>query len=36
MPGVKLVEMKRNRERGFCCGAGGGRYGLKSKRRASA
>jgi len=32
MPDITLVELERNRERGFCCGGGGGHLWLEEQR----
>jgi Fe-S oxidoreductase len=33
LPDITLVELERNRERGFCCGAGGGHLWLEEQKR---
>jgi len=34
IPDISLAEMERNRERNFCCGAGGGHLWLENRRSA--
>ena len=31
LPDVKLIEMEKNKKRGFCCGGGGGRLWLEER-----
>ena len=33
MPDITLVELERNRERSFCCGAGGGHMWLEEQKK---